>query len=448
MAITKPPVLPAWAESGDRVTPSNAEIQVGWPLSSIPPSRQRFNWLLNYLANAVRYFSRRGIPDYDAAETYMIGDRIIGDDGKTYRSLIDTNLAQTPSTSPTKWEEWAPTLARFAALIQGQTYTAFTTAGAAPNFTLTPSPAITAYTAGQRFRVKFHAIGAGTAQLNVSALGNKALKQYDSTGAKVAAVPAANQLADVEYDGVDMVLLDPLPPAVQTSVAIQGSFKNLVVKNNTTKPASKIDVAADEIVLKNASGAPLLATAVTLTADITVNGANGLDTGAAASSTWYYLWAISNGTTTALLISTSSTAPTMPGGYTHKALISAVYRTTSFRNFVQNGNHIQAAELWQTLSGGSSVSIVSVSASAFIPPIHKQITISVTHNTPASVGQSSGAIYSNNSSSKLMGNVNPLSTGSAQGDTNNITFIPEVSQTYYYGVTSGNSIHSIIDFEI
>lgn len=240
MAITKPPVLPAWAESGDRVTPSNAEIQVGWPLSSIPPSRQRFNWLLNYLANAVRYFSRRGIPDYDVAETYMIGDRIIGDDGKTYRSLIDTNLAQTPSTSPTKWEEWAPTLARFAALIQGQTYTAFTTAGAAPNFTLTPSPAITAYTAGQRFRVKFHAIGAGADQLNVSALGNKALKQYDSTGAKVSAAPAPNQLADVEYDGVDMVILDPLPlsmaPAYRKNLIVDGACRmaQLAAKTLTT----------------------------------------------------------------------------------------------------------------------------------------------------------------------------------------------------------------------
>jgi hypothetical protein len=111
MSITKPPVLPAWADSGDKVQPTNSELQVGWPVSSIPPSRQRFNWILNYVANGIRYFSRRGIPDYDAAETYMTGDRIIGDDGKTYRSLIDTNLAQTPSTSPTKWERWALTLA-------------------------------------------------------------------------------------------------------------------------------------------------------------------------------------------------------------------------------------------------------------------------------------------------------------------------------------------------
>lgn len=213
MAITKPPVLPSWAEAGDKVQPSNAEIQVGWPLSSIPPSRQRFNWLLNFLANGIRYFSRRGLPDYDAAETYMIGDRIIGDDGKTYRSLIDNNTGQTPSAQPTKWEEWAPSLSRLADLLQKQTYTAFTTAGAAPNFTLTPTPAITAYTPGQRFRVKFHAAGSGADVLNVSGQGNKSLKQYDSSGAKVAAVFAANQLTDVEYDGVDMIIIDQLPTA-------------------------------------------------------------------------------------------------------------------------------------------------------------------------------------------------------------------------------------------
>lgn len=222
MALTKPPVLPAWAEAGDKVQPSNAEIQAGWPLSNVPPSRQRFNWLLNFLANGVRYLTRRGMPDYGADETYMIGDRVIGDDGKTYRSLQDDNINHAPSASPLWWEEWAPSLSRLADLLQKQTYTAFTTAGAAPNFTLTPAPAITAYTAGQRFRIKFHAAGSGADALNISGLGNKSLKQYDSTGTKVATVIAANQLADVEYDGVDMVILDPLPP-----VSSQGNFAGL-----------------------------------------------------------------------------------------------------------------------------------------------------------------------------------------------------------------------------
>lgn len=102
--------------------------------------------------------------------------------------------------------------------VQGQAYTAFTTAGATGAFTLAPAPAIAAYAAGQRFRVKFHAAGNGADTINVSGLGAKNLKQFDSSGSKAAPVIAAGQLVDVEYDGVDMVLLDPLPPTVPAAV--------------------------------------------------------------------------------------------------------------------------------------------------------------------------------------------------------------------------------------
>ena len=111
MAITKPPVLPAWAETGDKVQPASAEIQAGWPSTTTPPSRQRFNWILNFCANAVRYFSRRGLPDYDTDETYMTGDRVIGDDGKTYSSLVDNNKGAKPSANAAKWVRWGYTQA-------------------------------------------------------------------------------------------------------------------------------------------------------------------------------------------------------------------------------------------------------------------------------------------------------------------------------------------------
>lgn len=245
------------------------------------------------------------------------------------------------------------------------------------------------------------------------------------------------------------VLLNPATGvAVQSTASIVGASKNLVVKNNGTTPASKLDVTADEIVVKNASGAPALLTTVSQTVDITVNGANGLDTESAASNTWYYLWAIWNGTTTALLLSASSTAPTMPGGYTHKALISAVYRTTVFRNFIQAQDYIQAAEAWRTLSGGTATAITSISAAAFIPPIHKAVTVNLSHNTPASVGQSTGTIYRGNAAGKVTGEVSPYSAGNAQTDSNTIAFLPEVAQTYYYSVSSGSSSHTVIGFQI
>lgn len=110
MALTKPPVIPAWAEAGDKVQPSNAEIQAGWPLSNVPPSRQRFNWLLNFLANGVRYLTRRGLPDWGAGETYEIGDRVQGPDGLTYKSLTQ-NTNKTPAANPMDWERWGFTAA-------------------------------------------------------------------------------------------------------------------------------------------------------------------------------------------------------------------------------------------------------------------------------------------------------------------------------------------------
>lgn len=56
----------------------------------------------------------------------------------------------------------------------------------------------------------------------------------------------------------------------------------------------------------------------TLTADIATSGAGGLDTGSEASATWYAVHVIGDTTDTnspAAMLSTSSTAPTMPSGY-------------------------------------------------------------------------------------------------------------------------------------
>lgn len=105
MAITKPAVLPPWAESGDAVQPTNAEIQSGWQAGAVPPSRQRFNWILNYCMNGVRYLVRRGLADWDAAETYAIGDRVIGPTGSTYQALT-ANTNKTPASNPSDWALW------------------------------------------------------------------------------------------------------------------------------------------------------------------------------------------------------------------------------------------------------------------------------------------------------------------------------------------------------
>lgn len=94
--------------------------------------------------------------------------------------------------------------------IQNQAYTSFTTAGSATVLTGSVNPPLTAYAAGQRFRVKFHvAITSAATTLNINNIGSVALKQYDAFGNKVNAVIAVLQTSDVEYDGAYFVVLNP-----------------------------------------------------------------------------------------------------------------------------------------------------------------------------------------------------------------------------------------------
>ncbi|NMY07721.1 hypothetical protein HBO38_04510 [Pseudomonas veronii] len=118
----------------------------------------------------------------------------------------------------------AVTAKKLANATQAQAFTAFTTSGAPGVLTLTPVPAITAYAANQRFRVKFGLVSTGADTINVSGRGAKSIKQYDATGAKIPAVFFVGQLADVEYDGTDMVVLDPLPTAAASDAtsAVKG----------------------------------------------------------------------------------------------------------------------------------------------------------------------------------------------------------------------------------
>lgn len=106
MALTRPLVVPAWADAGDKAAPTNSEIEAGWPLTTIPPSRQRFNWAMHQMHNGVRYLTRRGLADWSSEEAYKVGDRCLAANGMTYRCLADhTNVV--PGTDATKWERWA-----------------------------------------------------------------------------------------------------------------------------------------------------------------------------------------------------------------------------------------------------------------------------------------------------------------------------------------------------
>lgn len=195
---------------------------------------------------------------------------------------------------------------------QIQSKIAFTTAGTAPTYTITTAPAYGAYAANQRMRVKFHAANAGVAStLNRDGLGAKNLYQYDATGAKVNAVITLNQLADVEYDGTDMVMLDPLPapgtvPVRQTVLSGPVDTNGLPSFGGAT--GSTTVTASGTLIATAANGFSLAAAQLNRVGSITNPSWTGLSTN---GTMYLYLDIAADGTCT---VGSTTLAPTYRWG--------------------------------------------------------------------------------------------------------------------------------------
>lgn len=117
----QPGITDPWGQlaqgSGDMVEPTQTFIDGGWPESATPPARQYFNWLFFFLTDAVRYYAQRGLTDWQTGELYQQNARVIGDDGNTYVSKVNSNTGNTPSTSPSEWGLWGFTTAQITAQI-------------------------------------------------------------------------------------------------------------------------------------------------------------------------------------------------------------------------------------------------------------------------------------------------------------------------------------------
>ena len=120
-------------------------------------------------------------------------------------------------------------------------------------------------------------------------------------------------------------------------------FKNLQARTSLVNPSRQVDVlAGTEIVMDD--GSYLVTLASDVTADITVSGAGGLDSGIEATDTWYYIYVIYDSTNgnVAALLSASGTTPTLPGTYDKKRLVGVVRNNSSsdFYAFVQRDEYV------------------------------------------------------------------------------------------------------------
>lgn len=213
-----------------------------------------------------------------------------------------------------------------------------------------------------------------------SAQFNTALRQATTAAAGLAQF-IADQGPNVNDDGSPENFAAALSAALTSVFAAQASsalsFSGLAL--SATGSSANVSITANELLLRTAAGAPLLASNIALTLNTAGSGANGLDTGTLATSTWYSVWVIYNPTTSAAagLLSLSGSSPTLPSGYTHRARVGWI-RTDGTANkfpvgFTQFGRRSDYAPsagtnlaAYPTLFSGATSGAASLVN--FIPP--------------------------------------------------------------------------------
>lgn len=340
----------------------------------------------------------------------------------------------------------AVTSKKLSAALQSQSATAFPTAGPAGALTLTPTPAISSYS-NQRFNVKFNRASTGADTINISGKGTKVLKQYDALGAKVAAVFAIDQIADIQIDGPDAVLIDPLPTT--SLVGIRGGALNLRV--SATGTDSVITITADELQVENAAGQFITLRNVSCTASFAVAGAGGLASGAANSqlaSTLYYVHVIWDGTAPkGWLTPDVNPATPLPGAFTHRARVSRDFTDATGSRFplsylqkgrngeyVVGGNVAGLPKLISGISGNPSTPTwTAVPLAPFLAPTDAVVYLGLYNQgaatkTIAAPNSAYGAV--NSATNMPMCNI---SNSSANSNQNNFLMrvVPESGSVFY-----------------
>lgn len=236
-----------------------------------------------------------------------------------------------------------------------------------------------------------------------------------------------------------------VPYALTAGVPVNG-FSALTISTLGASNYTSV-IGAGSVILHGAAGT-FLATSVNVSPVLSASGANGIDTGASAASTWYYLHVIYNPTTkaTAGLFSLSASAPTLPSGYAYSARVGAVRTLPSgyLMPTLQIGRRVQyvvsAALAGMPIIANGAVGSVSVptwvaySVSTFVPPTASTVLMSI-----GSSGES-GSYWviaaPNNSYGPLNSTTNPppfsgYSTANSNPYSTPVAFLLESSSIYY-----------------
>jgi len=229
--------------------------------------------------------------------------------------------------------------------------------------------------------VRIQATGANTSAtptLNVNSIGAKTIVKLGNMPLSAGDIPGADFVAQLHYDlSLDKWVLENPAPTDN----ISGARKNLLM----TAPgnAASITITADGIVVASSAGVTRTLRSVNVTINTATTGANGLDTGTLAASTYYVAHVIYNPSTNTVagLLSLSATAPTLPSGYTMFAAAGSDKTDGTANKYplaIRKSNYSSQYVWGGSLNVTAPVVLVSSSASATWPT-----TISLSNIVPA-----------------------------------------------------------------
>lgn len=180
-----------------------------------------------------------------------------------------------------------------------------------------------------------------------------------------------------------------------------GSFlpnyaNGLGISNNATTPNTKLDVATGTILDSTGTFQLVLGTAVTINAATT--GLNGIDTGTFAASKVYAVHLVCDPQTlqtAGCMISLSSTAPTLPTGYSAFALIGYAVTDSSahfLKGYWTAGNGTSRLFMYDApqataITAGAATSYTAVDLSALVPTVDNLPVWVATSLTPSAAGR-------------------------------------------------------------
>lgn len=186
------------------------------------------------------------------------------------------------------------------------------------------------------------------------------------------------------WDGVAWNLIGPTAATQAKDTALQGAATGLRIQATGTG----VTVQARQVIMYDGTAYSTTYN-LSATANVGAVGAGGIDQGGLTAAVWYGVWAISNGTLTNLLLSQSSTSPTMPPGYTAKGLLGWVRSTSGgLVSTLQIGRRAQytsvplptitsGAQGSTSPSGQGPVTWAPASVGGVVPPTAAEITMSV-----------------------------------------------------------------------